>query len=229
MTDNSVTKTCTKCGLNLPASEFSKNKSKRDGLKSQCKGCCRAYYKANREQLAARKKVYNAANRKRNAEYQKVYREANHEKVAEYRKIYNEANREEIAEYGKIYNEANREQVAARKKAYFKANPDLFRAYKQNRRALKRNAEGTHTSEQVQARFAVHGNACIYCGSPDKLHIEHIKPLSKSGPNWPSNLAPACARCNVSKKDKWGKALLRWLEQNCTVARTSRILTAILT
>jgi hypothetical protein len=48
-----------------------------------------------------------------------------------------------------------------------------------------------------------HGAACVYCGAQDEaLHIDHIVPLSRGGRNDDGNLAPACARCNLSKGSK---------------------------
>lgn len=38
--------------------------------------------------------------------------------------------------------------------------------------------------------------------------VDHIRPLSRGGSNWPDNLACACASCNRSKNDK---TLDEWL------------------
>lgn len=48
-------KVCTKCGRMKPLSEFSKDKTKKEGLKTQCKDCMN---KANAEWRAKRKKVF---------------------------------------------------------------------------------------------------------------------------------------------------------------------------
>ena len=40
-----LTKKCTKCRRELPLSEFTKNKSHRDGLQAWCKSCTREYNK----------------------------------------------------------------------------------------------------------------------------------------------------------------------------------------
>ena len=213
MTDGIITKTCAKCKENLPTSEFYKDKCKRDGLMGKCKACRKSYQKAYRE-----------ANPEKVAEYQKAYREANPEKVAECKRAWREAN----PEYQEAWREANPEKIAGYEKAYREANPEVYKAANHRRRARKRNAEGTHSAAQIRARVAVYGDLCIYCASTKDLHIDHIKPLSKGGSNWPANLAPACAKCNLSKQDKWGSDLLRWIKQNCTVERTSRILSTLL-
>ena len=40
---------------------------------------------------------------------------------------------------------------------------------------------------------------CIYCGSKEKLEIDHIIPLSSKGTNEADNLQVLCKACNISK------------------------------
>lgn len=40
---------------------------------------------------------------------------------------------------------------------------------------------------------------CLYCGSSENLHIEHIVPIAKGGTSEISNLTRACQRCNSYK------------------------------
>lgn len=47
---------------------------------------------------------------------------------------------------------------------------------------------------------------CIYCGrSPQqddvKIHVDHVKPLSKGGSNEVDNLVTSCDECNLGKSD----------------------------
>ena len=44
--------------------------------------------------------------------------------------------------------------------------------------------------------------ACIYCGSTKNLTFDHIIPVSRGGPDIPSNLVLACSKCNSSKGDR---------------------------
>lgn len=44
------------------------------------------------------------------------------------------------------------------------------------------------------------GNTCVYCGSKNELHCDHIIPISKGGTNNISNLNTSCRECNLSKK-----------------------------
>lgn len=44
-------KICSKCGKELPVSEFSKNSKAKDGLQSQCKSCQSAAHKEKQERV----------------------------------------------------------------------------------------------------------------------------------------------------------------------------------
>jgi 5-methylcytosine-specific restriction endonuclease McrA len=43
---------------------------------------------------------------------------------------------------------------------------------------------------------------CVYCGSNDRLTLDHVIPKSKGGGNTWENLVTCCANCNVKKGDK---------------------------
>jgi hypothetical protein len=43
------------------------------------------------------------------------------------------------------------------------------------------------------------GYECAYCGSQDKLTIDHIVPKAKGGPDFTKNLLCACHDCNRDK------------------------------
>ena len=42
------------------------------------------------------------------------------------------------------------------------------------------------------------------CGSKDKLHFDHIIPVSKGGSNTEANIQILCGACNLKKSDKIG-------------------------
>lgn len=53
------------------------------------------------------------------------------------------------------------------------------------------------------AVFARDGFACVYCGgSPSKLQLDHVTPVSKGGTDDFDNLVTACKYCNASKGNK---------------------------
>ncbi len=131
------TKTCTKCDTTKTVDRFYKNKSKKDGLQSQCKTCAKGYKETNREEIRAKQKAYHEANLEEIRARKKAYREANREKIMVKDKAYREANREVILAKKKSYHEANREKILAKKKTYREANPEKIMAsnleYRRNR------------------------------------------------------------------------------------------------
>jgi len=53
--------------------------------------------------------------------------------------------------------------------------------------------------------FKRDGFICQYCGSDDKLTLDHVYPKSRGGKNTWKNLVAACSRCNNKKDDKTPK------------------------
>jgi 5-methylcytosine-specific restriction endonuclease McrA len=72
------------------------------------------------------------------------------------------------------------------------------------RRALKANAEGAFTLEDLHDILEVQDGVCFYCDTDISkgYTVDHFIPLSKKGSNWPSNLRLSCGPCNFSKGDK---------------------------
>jgi 5-methylcytosine-specific restriction endonuclease McrA len=44
-----------------------------------------------------------------------------------------------------------------------------------------------------------HGRSCRYCGSTDRLHVDHIRPIARGGSNSLWNLQFLCQDCNLRK------------------------------
>jgi 5-methylcytosine-specific restriction endonuclease McrA len=79
--------------------------------------------------------------------------------------------------------------------------PSRESSYAQNRRALKRAANGKHNSEDIQRIYTAQKGKCACCETKvgNEYHVDHIQPLSKGGSNWPSNLQVLCPICNQKK------------------------------
>jgi hypothetical protein len=108
------TKRCSKCGEVKPTTEFSKNKSNKDGLSGWCKACTKAYREANKEKISAQRKTHYKANKEKIAARSKAWNEANKEKVAAQKKTHYEANKEKILTQQKVHREANKDDWSFR-------------------------------------------------------------------------------------------------------------------
>ena len=85
---NLISLECEKCHEIKVVSEFSKCKSRKDGVRTICKDCTKEYNAKYRKQNADKKKEYNAEYRKQNAEYYAEYRKQNADKGKEYKRKY---------------------------------------------------------------------------------------------------------------------------------------------
>lgn len=58
-----------------------------------------------------------------------------------------------------------------------------------------------------------YGHSCAYCGSKDRVTMEHVVPVSRGGRHGIGNVLPACWPCNHSKNNKllveW-RRFVRW-------------------
>ena len=133
-------KKCNKCGEVKSTGEFSKDKSRKDGLEGQCKACRKAYYKANKDKIAESQKAYREANKDVIAEREKSYRDANKEQKAERNKAYQKANKEKLAEKKKAYYKKNKEKIAESQKAYYESKRN--KRIEQLKQIIEPNTDG---------------------------------------------------------------------------------------
>ena len=131
-------KRCCTCNTEKPETEYSRNKSKSDGLQPRCKACAIAYHEANREKIADHKRAYRKANREKIAECERAYREANREKIAERQRAWRESNPEKVAEHRLAYRDANREKIAEREREYRSVNREKLLERKREYRSANR-------------------------------------------------------------------------------------------
>jgi 5-methylcytosine-specific restriction endonuclease McrA len=183
--DSLAAKTCTKCGERKLLTEYTKKSSSKDGTRSCCRAC--------------------------EANQRKIYRELNRDQVL----ITQQTWRESHVEYRRGYREKTKEHNSSIAASYRKRFPEKIRARARVRRARKlQNGVEPYTEAQV---LETYGTACHLCtkevnleaprrsgahGWEDGLHIDHIVPISKGGPDTLDNVRPAHGSCNIKKGDR---------------------------
>lgn len=109
---------CSKCGVVKDGSEFSKDRSKKDGVQTTCNTCRsqqNAQYRQDHKEYFAQYSTqyrqdnkeyysqYNTQYQQDNKEYYVQYRQDNKEKIAQQKAQYRQDNKEKIAQYNAQY------------------------------------------------------------------------------------------------------------------------------
>lgn len=93
------TKKCSKCGNELPLSEFSKDKSRKDGLQPWCKECKKQWRADNAEARKQYDKQYNAEHAEARKQYNKQYHAEHRDEHIERMKQWYADNAERLKQY----------------------------------------------------------------------------------------------------------------------------------
>lgn len=104
-------KTCTKCKKELSIDNFTKEKSKKDGLRCWCKACARQYFQENKDAISKRVKPYH-----------KQYYEKNRITLCEKDKQYRKNNKLAVSERSKTYFQKNKDTISKKRKQYYLDN-----------------------------------------------------------------------------------------------------------
>jgi len=203
-----ITKTCTKCSENKPATLEFFNPRASGTLRADCRTCRavsnRSWRLNNQEKVKALTKAYNAANP---------------ERIKARNKSWAAANREKAAATSRAWRAANPERMNATIDTWRANNPERADEMKRKGRRCRRAAEANTTSEPytTQQILTLYGSDCHICfeaidlaatricGGPGwerGLHLDHVIPLSKGGTDLIDNIRPAHGLCNLRKGTK---------------------------
>ena len=184
---------CSKCLKPFDISFYHKNKSKKNGINTQCKFCVSESNKHYRENNDESIKLYG-----------KLWRENNKDKKYMVDKKWKENNKEKVNKYKKAYKDRNKEKISLKNKEYRKTDMGKFvqKNYKHKRRAIEKS--GDVTTKQL-LELTKNAKTCYWCNTSLKnkvVHIDHYVPLSKGGLHTISNLVVTCSECNLKKNAK---------------------------
>lgn len=68
--------------------------------------------------------------------------------------------------------------------------------------------------EKRLAVYARDGFCCAYCGSEERLSLDHLTPRELGGTHHETNLVTCCVRCNSTRKDAPMRAWLQMLRDD---------------
>lgn len=213
--DGVVCKECTRCHEIKPLEAFSKNiRNVTHGRQPKCKACNNHYYQEHDEQKKASSNKWYYENLDKAKSTKKAYLQIpeNKAKKLAWDKAYYHKHRDEAIAYAREWGRRNKEKRRINYKNWYYRNLEWARLCnrikEQKRRYLCiKNGNNTLTVEQAKELLEKHP-FCDYCGAvPDKLAIDHVKPLIKGGQNCIGNVTAACPTCNSSKG---GKLLDEW-------------------
>lgn len=125
-------KTCSRCGIDKPATTeyYVKDKRLKCGLRAICKECNRQYRKQNK----GKAKQYYEDNKGKILQQKKEYYQKNKETLVRYRRDYYKHNKEKVIETNKEYYQRNRNKV----RRYQTDNAERIREVGKKRRATKK-------------------------------------------------------------------------------------------
>lgn len=164
-------KKCSKCQQLLTLSQFYKNKARSDGYQNYCKLCG---YAASKD--------YASRHRWQAVVRTRIYQINNPEKTKATKLRTRLKYKDEIAEKSRIYRQAHLKEYAER----------------QHRRRATMQNNGVYLVTDKELK-KLYSSPCYYCGSKDRITLDHIIPIIKGGTHSIGNLIAACKSCNSQK------------------------------
>lgn len=147
---------------------------------------------AHRDKMRESCRRWGAANREVRREYRKRYEQEHRAERLEYKQIYHQEHRVEEIEYKRQRREKNLSKVRG-----------ISTRSESKRRAAKLGNGGSFTEEEFTGLCKQYDWQCAYCGctlTPETVTVDHKIPVSRGGSSNIENIAPACGRCNSSKR-----------------------------
>lgn len=184
----SESKRCSRCKQVLPHEAFHKKASTPTGLNSSCRNCANEMKRAMSPEQRAIKNAKNRSYRLSNPEFVKV------------------TNRNQYL--------AKRKERIAYANQWQKDNPELHKIYARNskqrnhlkvaadtrRRNARRKANGVFSISKKELERLNRGR-CFYCGTTERITIDHVVAIARGGTDSIGNLVPACKSCNSRKRE----------------------------
>lgn len=247
-------KRCSKCkSWLLPTTTyFPRNRSKRDGLSTECHECnrkrVRGWSENHPEQVADGKKLYAKRHPDRRKASTRRYWLTHHDRAKDSQHRYYhknlESNRRKSNERAKDYYRRNKAAILPKKREqarrwreenpdWYSRDPKKYKTYVMRRAARRRSLPDMFTTDHWTAALDYFNGCCAVCGRPPgfwhTLAADHWIPLTS--PNCPgtvpTNIVPLChgeGGCNNSKSDS---DPVEWLTEKFGPRKAKQILKRI--
>ena len=201
--NETITKICTKCGVEKELSEFSFRSDAND-YRRQCKQCVSNNAKIRYIKNIESVKEYQILNKDKIQERRKRRYILNSDEIKAKRREYCKNNPDKIKKQRREYYLKNQEKVKEIQKNYRKTEAGRMVAKNMKHRRRTANKKGDVTTNQL-LELQQNEKVCYWCNTSlkgKKIHIDHYIPLSKGGKHTLSNLVVSCSTCNNEKHAK---------------------------
>ncbi|SRR5258708_7584379 len=215
---------CPKCGNEHPATTdffYPKRKGSLE-LRATCKECIskqgkeyvashkeqhqasmQANYLAHKDEYQERDKKQKIHNPGGQSKRSRTYRKRHHVRLLTQQRAERYAHPERNRQWSRDYRKRHPGRAAIITRRWRVNHRDRANVCKRNYYARKRQAQGSHTAQDVQKQYERQKGKCYYCKRKlATYHVDHVIPLSRGGSNGPENLVIACPSCNSSKHNK---------------------------
>ena len=175
-----ITKVCSKCGVEKPATSeyFNKEKRSKSGLRPECKECNaqhnKEYYTTHVEAIAQHQKEYNTSHAEAITQHGKEYYTTHAEHIAQHGKEYRASHAEAIVQRGKEYCITHAEAIAQHYKEYYALNKIQIAQHQKEYRELNKD-------KNVQYR--------------KEYRATHVEALAQRDKEWAKANPDKCTAC----------------------------------
>lgn len=168
-------------------------------------GRTRKWQAENKGRVTANRRVWEKKNPEKVIARNSKWRNRDRQGYRDYQAEWRDRNREKLSGYSRSQRAKYPAKFVAKDKKWRMENPERSRAICSNRRARLRNANGTHSADDILKILGLQKNKCAYCRTDfrDKEYqIDHIIAIFKGGDNDRKNLQLLCKSCNSRKYTK---------------------------
>lgn len=232
-------KPCVRCAVLRPLDAFGANRSRRDGLNSECRPCAaqrsRAFYERNADRVRPLMSKWTR-------EYQRTLSRRSDLEIQHDREQAHPDGEKSCSRCGiakplisflaarnrrdgldsrcracrrasdRKYRAEHLHEVNARQRSYDRKHyhTDLGASRAHGRARERRRRVRDLDAMGWPSMLAVYAGMCAYCGVSRADSIDHVIPLSRGGPHATENIIPACFSCNASKNNKTALEFILW-------------------